>query len=200
MIFDEVITGFRLAPGGAQEFFGVIPDLTTFGKILGGGFPIGALGGVREAMTLMEYDSNPSGSILVGGTFNGNPITVAAGMATLSRLREDPTIYQRLAAMGDRFRGEINEFAAEHDFPAIATGVGSMIWMHTVRGGVTNVRDLREQNVEAATGLKLLFRKNDLHISANHGFLSATHTDDDVTRLIGVHKEAMVELRSEGIW
>lgn len=200
LIFDEVITGFRLSPGGAQQHFGVIPDLTTFGKAPGGGFPLGAVGGQADKMRLAEYDTNPTGTILIGGTFNGNPIVVAAGIAVLTKLKNNPSIYARLNAMGDRFRQEINEFAAKNDFPACATGEGSMIWMHTVRGPVNCIRDLNREHVDAATGLKLLFRLNGLHISANHGFLSAAHTDDDVTRLIDIHKSAMLELRREGVW
>src|SRR5512145_1676518 len=81
LIFDEVITGFRLAQGGAQEFYGVIPDVSTYGKIAGGGLPFGAVGGSAEAMRFMEYDVEPERSILVAGTFNGNPLVTAAGLA-----------------------------------------------------------------------------------------------------------------------
>ena len=107
-----MITGFRLAPGGAQEFYGVIPDVSTYGKIIGGGIPVGAVGGTAEAMRLMEYDREPE-SILVAGTFNGNPLVIAAGMAVLRRLSREPQLYTRLNAMGDRFRSEINRFAQE---------------------------------------------------------------------------------------
>jgi glutamate-1-semialdehyde 2,1-aminomutase len=200
LIFDEVITGFRLARGGGQEFYGVIPDLCTFGKVPGGGMPIGALAGKRGFLKLMEYDTNPTGTILVGGTFNGNPITVAAGFATLKQLNADPGIYVRLNAMGDRYRRELNEFARENDLPAVAVGAGSIIWMHTVREPVNSNRDLRGENAMAAAGLKLLYRLKNLHISSYHGFLSAAHTDDDVTRLIDIHKDAMWELRKHGIW
>ena len=126
-----MITGFRLAPGGAQEFYGVIPDVSTYGKVAGGGLPFGAVGGTAEAMRLMEYDTEP-GSILMAGTFNGNPLVTAAGTAVLRRLSSEPQLYARLNAMGDRFRTEINRFAQEGDYPAIATGVGSMFWMHTL--------------------------------------------------------------------
>jgi glutamate-1-semialdehyde 2,1-aminomutase len=124
LIFDEVITGFRLAPGGAQEFYGVLPDVSTYGKVAGGGLPCGAVGGTAEAMRLMEYDVEP-GSILVAGTFNGNSLVTATGTAVLRRLRCEPQLYPRLNALGDRFRAEINRFAQEGDYPAIATGIGS---------------------------------------------------------------------------
>lgn len=92
LIFDEVITGFRLAPGGAQELYGVIPDVSTYGKAPGGGLPFGAVGGTAEAMRLLEYDVDLERSILVAGTFNGNPLTVAAGTAVLRRLSRNPAL------------------------------------------------------------------------------------------------------------
>ncbi len=103
LIFDEVITGFRLAPGGGQEYYGVNPDVSTFGKVAGGGLPFGAVGGTVDAMRLMEYDTEP-GSILMAGTFNGNPLVTAAGTAVLKRLSSEPQLYTHLNAMGDRFR------------------------------------------------------------------------------------------------
>jgi glutamate-1-semialdehyde 2,1-aminomutase len=199
LIFDEVITGFRLAPGGAQEFYGVIPDVSTYGKVAGGGLPFGAVGGTAEAMRLMEYDSEP-GAILMAGTFNGNPMVTAAGTAVLSRLRNDPLLYAHINAMGERFRSEINQFAQEGDYPALATGVGSMFWMHTLRGPINSIRDVRQGHHVASPGLRLLYRKNGLHISPNHGFICSAHTDEDITQLIETHKAAMEELRTHGVW
>lgn len=200
LIFDEVITGFRLAPGGAQEFFGVIPDVSTYGKVAGGGLPFGAVGGTSDAMRLMEYDLEPIKSILMAGTFNGNPLVAAAGTAVLQRLCNEPQLYARINAMGDRFRAEINRFAQEQDYPAVATGVGSMFWMHTLRGPVNSVRDIHKGNRDASTGLKLLYRKHGLHISPNHGFICTAHTDQDITQLIEIHKASMQELRTLGVW
>jgi glutamate-1-semialdehyde 2,1-aminomutase len=199
LIFDEVITGFRLAPGGAQEYYGVIPEVSTYGKVAGGGLPFGAVGGTAEAMRLMEYDTQP-GSILMAGTFNGNPLVTTAGTAVLRRLSSDPHLYARLNAIGDRFRAEINRFAWERDFPAVAVGIGSMFWMHASRGPIQSVRDARHSNPSASTGLRLLYRKNGLHIPPHHGFMCTAHTDEDITQLIETHKAAMEELRAEGVW
>ncbi len=200
LIFDEVITGFRLAPGGAQEYYGVIPDVSTYGKVAGGGLPLGAVGGTAEAMRLMEFDADFARSILVAGTFNGNPLTVAAGTAVLRRLSQEPQLYARLNAMGDRIRSELNGFAREGGYPAIATGVGSMIALHAVRGPVKSVRDLRQGNRVASAGLGLLYRRDGLHITPSHGFVSTAHSDGDVTRLIEIYKSAMQELRRQGVW
>lgn len=199
LIFDEVITGFRLAPGGAQEFYGVTPDVSTYGKVAGGGLPFGAVGGTAEAMRLMEYDTEP-GSILMAGTFNGNPLVTAAGTAVLQRLNNEPQLYTRLNAMGEHFRAEMNRFAQEGDYPAIATGVGSMFWMHTSRGPIKSVRDARQGDRFAGPGLRLLYRLNGLHIPPNHGFMSTVHTNEDITQLIETHKAAMEELRAKGMW
>jgi glutamate-1-semialdehyde 2,1-aminomutase len=199
LIFDEVITGFRLAPGGAQEFYGVVPDISTYGKVAGGGLPFGAIGGTAEAMRLTEYDVAPN-PILVAGTFNGNPLVTVAGAAVLQRLGEETQLYERMNAMGDRFRTEINQFAQEGDYPAIATGIGSMFWMHTTPGPVNCVRDAHQGNPAASTGLRLLYRLNGLHISSRHGFMCTAHTDEDITRLIEIHKAAMGELRAQGVW
>jgi len=200
LIFDEVITGFRLAPGGAREFYGVMPDVSTYGKVAGGGLPFGAVGGTAEAMRLMEFDVDLERSILVAGTFNGNPLATAAGTAVLRRLSKEPHLYARMNAMGERFRTEINRFAQEGDYPAMATGVGSMFWMHTLRGPVNSIRDVRQGDRAASAGLRLLYRKNGLHISPNHGFLSTAHTDEDITQLIEIHKAAMEELRAHSVW
>ena len=199
LIFDEIITGFRLASGGGQEFYGVTPDVSTFGKVAGGGFPFGAVGGTAEAMRLMEYDREP-GSILMAGTFNGNPMVTAAGTAVLRRLKEEPDLYARMNAMGDRFRTEVNRFAQEEGYPATAIGTGSMFWMHTVEGPINSIRDAHRGNSVASAGLRLLYRRNGLHISSNHGFMSAAHTEEDITALIEVHKAAMEELRAQGVW
>jgi glutamate-1-semialdehyde 2,1-aminomutase len=199
LIFDEVITGFRLAPGGGQEFFNVIPDVSTFGKVAGGGLPFGAVGGSAEAMRLMEFDSVPD-FILMAGTFNGNPLVTAAGTAILQYLKNNPQLYSKLKSMGDRYRDEINLFAQERDFPAVAMGAGSIFWMHATRGPIKSVRDIRKVHRFASPGLRLLYRLNGLHISSNHGFMSTVHTDDDITQLINVHKDAMEELRKQGVW
>jgi glutamate-1-semialdehyde 2,1-aminomutase len=199
LIFDEVITGFRMAPGGAQEYYGIIPDVSTYGKVAGGGLPFGAVGGTADSMRRTEYDVVEE-PVLVAGTFNGSPLVTAAGAATLRRLRDEPGLYAHMNALGDRFRTEINRFAREEDYPATAIGVGSMFWMHTTPGPVQSVRDLWQRDGTAGAGLRLLYRRNGVHISPNHGFTCAAHTDEDVSRLIEVHQAAMVELRAQGVW
>lgn len=196
LVFDEVLTGFRLAPGSGQQLFDVVPDITTLGKILGGGFPIGAVGGSAEVMRYMEYDQDTEGTILFGGTFNGNPITMIAGHVTISYLLEHPEVYQALSAKGDRIRNELNEFCQEHDFKAQVIGVGSIFSMHLVDGEISSARDLSRENRAAGEALRMLFRLKGLHILPYHGFISTAHSDSDIDFIIDVHKEALRDLRS----
>lgn len=121
LIFDEVITGFRLGLGGAQEHYGVTPDLTTLGKIIGGGFPIGVFGGRRD---LMEQVA-PSGGIYQAGTFNGSPISLAAGMATLDVLEKDSAL-QKLNERGDALRVSLRETVEDLDLDYSVVGIASL--------------------------------------------------------------------------
>ncbi len=122
LIFDEVMTGFRVAYGGAQELYGVTPDLTTLGKIIGGGLPVGAFGGKREIMELLS----PSGSVYQAGTLSGNPLAMSAGIATLALLRE-PGFYERLEEKSRRLGESIAAAAGKAGYPIYSTRVGSML-------------------------------------------------------------------------
>lgn len=122
LIFDEVITGFRLAPGGAQQKFGVRPDLSTFGKIIGGGMPVGAYGGKREIMEQVA----PCGPVYQAGTLSGNPVAMAAGIAQLSQLESDPRIYSRIDRMGEMLCEGLREIAEAAGAPCTVNRVGSI--------------------------------------------------------------------------
>lgn len=122
LIFDEVITGFRLGIDGAQGYYGVAPDLTTFGKIIGGGMPVGAYGGRRE---IMEQVS-PCGGVYQAGTLSGNPVAMAAGIAQLTILKEHPEYYSELNKKGDWFYGKIEEILKEMEKPWRVNHVGSL--------------------------------------------------------------------------
>src|SRR5204863_2878013 len=121
LIFDEVMTGFRLARGGAQQKYGVQPDLTTMGEVIGGGLPVGAYGGKAEIMNRVA----PAGPVYQAGTLSGNPLAVAAGLATLRRLqKENP--YARLESLGARLERGLSEAAAKAGVAARVNRVGSM--------------------------------------------------------------------------
>jgi len=122
LIFDEVMSDFRVAYGGAQELYGITPDLTTLGKIIGGGLPVGAFGGKREIMKLLS----PSGSVYQAGTLSGNPLAMTAGIATLEILREEG-FYQRLEEKSAKVADAISRAAADAGYPIYSTRVGSML-------------------------------------------------------------------------
>ncbi len=122
LIFDEVMTGFRVAPGGAQERYGVLPDLTTLGKIIGGGLPVGAYGGRREIMDLVS----PSGPVYQAGTLSGNPLAMHAGYAVLRKIADDPGVYDRLETYGAMLEGETRRILADLGRDLFLTRVGSM--------------------------------------------------------------------------
>lgn len=122
LIFDEVITGFRLAPGGAQVLFGVRPDLTTFGKIIGAGMPVGAYGGRREIMQTVS----PCGKVYQAGTLSGNPVAMAAGLAQLRILRDSPAVYAQANRLGERLCSGLRQIAARAGAPVTVNGIGSL--------------------------------------------------------------------------
>ena len=137
LIFDEVIS-YRVAPGGAQEYYGITPDLTALGKIIGGGFPVGAFGGRADIMRLYAPLSGPA--INHGGTFNANPVTMAAGVATLKELT--PIRYRRLAELGEMLRQGVRQVCAELEQPVTVTGIGSLFGIHFTAGPLCNYRDI----------------------------------------------------------
>src|SRR5205807_3217716 len=122
LIFDEVMTGFRLAYGGAQELYGIQPDLTTMGKIIGGGLPVGAYGGPSEIMNLVA----PLGPVYQAGTLSGNPLAMAAGLATLRHLKKHPEIYQQLGQRTALLVDKVMEGARKKSVSLTANRVGSM--------------------------------------------------------------------------
>ncbi len=123
LIFDEVITGFRLAPGGAQAYFGVKADLVTYGKIIGGGMPVGAYGGSRALMELVA----PCGSVYQAGTLSGNPVAMAAGLAQLHYLHDHPQVYTHINEMGAQLAQAMGELAAQSPVPVAINQVGSLL-------------------------------------------------------------------------
>ena len=138
LIFDEVITGFRLAPGGAQELYGITPDLTCLGKILGGGLPVGAYGGRRDIMSLVA----PLGPVYQAGTLSGNPLAMAAGLATLRALLE-PGSYERLETVSHRLAEGFAEAAREAGIPVRVNRVGSMLTVFFTGDEVTDYEGAR---------------------------------------------------------
>ena len=139
LIFDEVMTGFRVAYAGAQQHFGITPDLTTFGKIIGGGMPVGAFGGRRDIMQLLA----PLGGVYQAGTLSGNPVAMAAGLATL-QLTEAPDFYDNLTAKTAYFTAGIRNAAAKHGVPVVVNEICGMFGFYfTDNGKVENLAEVQ---------------------------------------------------------
>jgi len=140
LIFNEVITGFTLAPGGAQQLYGITPDLTILGKILGGGFPIGAVVGRRDVMKLFDaLKFERPNYVFQGGTFCGNPVSLTAGLKTL-KLLEDGTIISKLNHMGEKVREELRDIFETAGIDVQVTGVSSLFHTHFTKNEVKKLK------------------------------------------------------------
>jgi glutamate-1-semialdehyde 2,1-aminomutase len=181
LIFDEVIS-FRVAMGGAQERFAVRPDLTTLGKIIGGGLAIGAFGGRRD---IMEYYDPRRGRARIsqGGTFNANPVTMAAGVATMDELTAEA--YERLDALGDRLRTGIRNLLDGTRRKGHVTGLGSLFCLHWTPGPITDYRSSRPKDSSAPMRVFLgLLNEGILLTQRGMGAISLAMTEDDIDRFV----------------
>ncbi|MGH7390739.1 MAG: aspartate aminotransferase family protein [Candidatus Rokuibacteriota bacterium] len=181
LIFDEVIS-FRIAWGGAQERYGVTPDLTTLGKIIGGGLAVGAFGGRADIMA--AYDPRRGGArISHGGTFNANPVTMAAGAATLNALT--PEAYARLDSLGDRLRGGVSRLLQNTRRRGQVTGVGSLFCLHWTSTPLTDYRSSRPKDPEAPIRVFMgLLNEGILLTQRGLGACSLAMEDEDVDRFV----------------
>ncbi len=181
MIFDEVIS-FRVAPGGAQERFGIRPDLTTLGKIIGGGLAVGAFGGRADVMNY--YDPRGGkGRISHGGTFNANPLTMAGGVATMEQLT--PEAYARLDALGERVRAGVTRLLKRMKRPGQVTGVGSLFCLHWTKARLSDFRSSRPTDPQAPARVFMgLLNEGVLLTQRGLGACSLAMTDADVDRFV----------------
>lgn len=193
LIFDEVMTGFRVAPGGAQERFGVRPDLTTLGKVIGGGLPVGAYGGRRDIMERVA----PVGPIYQAGTLSGNPLAVAAGLAQLRRLRDEQP-FEQLAARTDRLVTGLLDAIHERGFPATGSSIGSMWGIFFSDTPVHSFADAQASNVDrfraffhACLDRGVFFAPS----AFEAGFMSTAHEETDIDETIRVAREALQSIQ-----
>jgi glutamate-1-semialdehyde 2,1-aminomutase len=178
LIFDEVMTGFRVARGGAQERFGVTPDLTCLGKIIGGGLPVGAYGGRREIMELVA----PAGPVYQAGTLSGNPLAMAAGLATLGAALE-PGFYERLERLGEQWRRGMREAASGGDVPSTINQVGSMVSLFFTGGPVTDFASAAASDTGAFKDFFWHMVSRGIYLAPSQyeaGFISSAHSEEDL--------------------
>ena len=194
LIFDEVMTGFRVAPGGAQERLGIVPDLTTLGKIVGGGFPVGVYGGRADLMRRIA----PDGPVYQAGTLSGNPIAMAAGLATL-RETEAPGFYDQLERCTVRLLAGLQESARRHGIPMTTDHAGSMWGSYFVAGPVRNYANAKKTDTAqfARWHKAALARGVFLAPSAfEAGFVSSAHSEADIDFTIKELDAALAEARA----
>jgi glutamate-1-semialdehyde 2,1-aminomutase len=193
LIFDEVMTGFRIAPGGARERFGVTADLTTLGKVIGGGLPLAAYGGRRDLMEMIA----PQGSVYQAGTLSGNPLAMAAGLATLHALT--PALHGRIEARTARLVAGLIASAARHDVPFTASHAGSMFGFFFRREPVRTFADAKGSDVAFFRRFFHAARERGVYIAPSPfeaAFMSAAHGDAEVDLALERLDDAMREARA----
>ncbi len=192
LIFDEVMTGFRVARGGAQSLYGISPDLTCFGKIIGGGLPVGAYGGRRD---LMDHIA-PQGSVYQAGTLSGNPIAMAAGIATLEQISRDG-FYESLEEKSQRLAGGLSNAADNAGIPASVSHIGSMLGMFFTDQDIKNFDDAKKCNLEMFSAFYNGMRTNGVYIAPSQFevlFVSAAHTSEDIDETIQAAEKVLAGL------
>ena len=194
LIFDEVITGFRLSKGGAQELFGIAPDLTTMGKIIGGGLPVGAYGGRKEIMEKLA----PEGPVYQAGTLSGNPLAMAAGLTALNIINDNPQIYRQLeqkaVKLAEGFRKNITETGTK----ALVNQIGSMLTLFFNDGRqVTSYAEAVASDTERFAQYFRLSLESGIYLAPSQfecGFVSDAHTDADIDFTIKANREALMKM------
>ncbi|HLF67839.1 MAG TPA: glutamate-1-semialdehyde 2,1-aminomutase [Gaiellaceae bacterium] len=188
LLFDEVMTGFRVHPGGAQALYGVTPDLTTLGKVIGGGLPVGAYGGRREIMELVA----PSGPVYQAGTLSGNPLAMTAGIETLRELRE-PGVWDGLERTGERLLAGLAAIGA----PVQLARVGTMFGLFFTDEPVTSWDDAKQADIERFGRFHRAMLERGVYLAPSQfeaGFLSTAHGDAEIEATIGAAADALASL------
>jgi len=182
LIFDEVITGFRVAFGGAQELYGILPDLTTLGKIIGGGLPVGAYGGKRDIMEQVA----PQGSVYQAGTLSGNPVAMAAGIATLTELKR-PGFYEALSEKSTRLLKGLQKAAEDAGVAVSGAAVGSILGLFFTDKAVRNFDDAKTSDLQRFSNYYCGMLERGIYLAPSQFesmFASSAHTIEDIDRTI----------------
>jgi glutamate-1-semialdehyde 2,1-aminomutase len=196
LVFDEVVTGFRLSLGGAQEFFGIRPDITTLGKIIGGGFPIGCVTSKREIMEFLA----PIGPVFNAGTFNAHPISMVAGLATINVLERNE-VYDVANSAAKKISKRLNEMVEDLKIDAVVNSIASMLQIFFTKGLVRNYSDAQRSDKDRYMRLHEKLLKLDVFIPPSQfetWFTSSSHTSDIVELTILKIEDALKEVKNEG--
>ena len=185
LIFDEVITGFRLSKAGAQEYFGIQSDLTTYGKIIGGGMPVGAYGGRKEVMEVVS----PVGNVYQAGTLSGNPVAMAAGLAQLHYLNEHPEVYTHLNALGEKLYGGMEKMCEELQLPYQVNHVGSLGSLFFTDQPVVDYTSAKTSDTKKFAEYFRYMLGNGVYIASSQFeamFISDAHTDEEIQHTLNI--------------
>lgn len=188
LIFDEVITGFRLGAGGASEYFKVTPDLITFGKIIGAGMPVGAYGGKREIMEMVA----PVGAVYQAGTLSGNPVAMAAGIAQLTILKEHPEIYTKLNQMGDWFYGSLKKQVEQAGVTCQVNHIGSLGCLFFTEHPVIDYESAKTSNTAQYADYFKYMLEHGVNLAPSQFeamFLSASHKKEELEKVLKLASE-----------
>jgi glutamate-1-semialdehyde 2,1-aminomutase len=195
LVFDEVITGFRHAVGGFQSICGVTPDLTTLGKAMGNGYPIGAVGGRADLME--QFSTTPGRPVFFAGTYNGHPACAAAAAATIDKLIAEP-VHEHVFALGERARAELADLFRSLDQPARVSGYGSVFVTYFMDGPVRDYGDLLANDADLFTSMRLAemqYGVFELPLNLKRSHFSYAHTEDDVDALLDATEVAWQDLK-----
>jgi len=194
LIFDEVITGFRLARGGAQEYFGINPDLTTMGKIMGGGLPVGAYGGRKEILDMLA----PNGPVYQAGTLSGNPLAMAAGYTALKILNENPGIYEKLEKKAEKLAEGFRKNIRETGTQAVVNQMGSLLTLFfTSEQAVDSYEQASKSDTRRFAEYFRLSLENGIYLAPSQfecTFVSDAHTVQDIERAIKANRAALEKM------
>ncbi len=193
LIFDEVMTGFRVAYGGAQALYGIMPDLTCFGKIIGGGLPVGAYGGRHDLMSKIA----PQGPVYQAGTLSGNPVAMAAGIATLEQIQKDG-FYQALDAKAERLLSGLEQAAIKSGIPVQAKRVASMLGLFFNEREVQNFEDAKTCDLERFSAFYNGMRQNGIYIAPSQFealFISSAHEAEHIEATIRAAEKVFTQLK-----
>jgi glutamate-1-semialdehyde 2,1-aminomutase len=189
LVFDEVMTGFRISYGGAQQYFGITPDLTTLGKVIGGGLPVGAYGGRKDIMALVA----PSGPMYQAGTLSGNPLAMAAGIRTLQILQR-PGSYEHLDRVTKRLVEGILAAGKEHGHDVTGGSISGMFGFFFHKGPVRNFEEAAQSDGKKFAKWHRLMLERGVYLAPSQyeaGFMSLAHTDADIDETIEIAREVM---------
>ncbi len=194
LVFDEVMTGFRISYGGAQKRFGVTPDLTTMGKVIGGGLPVGAYGGRKEIMSMVA----PAGPVYQAGTLSGNPLAMTAGIKTLEILKQEGT-YERLENMTTKLINGICDSAKQSGLAITGSSISGMFGFYLCEGPVRNFEEAKQADSDYFGRLHRAMLQKGIYLAPSAfeaGFTSLAHSEDDIDMTLQAFNECFNELSS----